>query len=669
MIIERIKLKNYRQYRDEVIIEFGSSEKKNVNIIIGSNGAGKTNLSNAIQWCFYGEEPSLDKEGIEFGILNMETFQKLEEGKSKEVSVEVTFKLENGEVYSVERTKNIEKRDNRQGVLPYDGGDKDGSRLKANFYGRGVHQYDENFPSRLIDILAPKKISEFFFFNGERLETYFRESISTKEKIKDSIFKISQLDLLSNIKDRLDLITREYRQETKKLSPKLEDLCKKIETLENEKAEKIQKIKDEEKQSGQLKEQRTELLSKYKDYSGSDIKKIIEKNEELEKKKEETEEELVRKRTEKREILFKNACLFISIDAIKKSIILFSDARKNGVMPPKIKPDFIKELLDGGACICSTDISTKNPKHRKKVEDLLNKFSKIGFHEDELTETERDIDNIKNIRLESVIRELKLFNESIKNYEDQINYLSKQIEENNSKIGNKKIKKSQIVNFQEKIAELNEVIERTRGEIDTLKAKKDEIEYNLKTAKEELAKENQKLEKGKDLNKLIDFCEKCKDYAEEIQSKIMNEIRQEISKETEEHYKELHWKKNENIDIIIDENYYIRALQKGYNKFGAFAAGETALLAMSFLVALNHVSGFKVPIVMDTALGRISTGPRENFANNIATYLKDNQIILLFTQAEFSPEVRKSLEPYINHQYTIEPTSSSALAIRLKKDK
>ena len=67
-------------------------------------------------------------------------------------------------VYSIERTQNIEKRNNKQVVIHFDYSDKqkDGSKLKAYYHGRGIHSLDENFPTRLINILAPVRISEFF---------------------------------------------------------------------------------------------------------------------------------------------------------------------------------------------------------------------------------------------------------------------------------------------------------------------------------------------------------------------------------------------------------------------------------------------------------------------------------------------------------------------------
>ena len=61
MKIFKIELENYRQYRNKRIVELSTDDTRNLNIILGPNGAGKTHLLNAVNWCLYGDEPSLEK--------------------------------------------------------------------------------------------------------------------------------------------------------------------------------------------------------------------------------------------------------------------------------------------------------------------------------------------------------------------------------------------------------------------------------------------------------------------------------------------------------------------------------------------------------------------------------------------------------------------------------
>ncbi len=54
MIIKKMKLQNFRQYIDDEI-KFAVDEDKNVTVIMGDNGTGKTTLAQAFQWALYGK--------------------------------------------------------------------------------------------------------------------------------------------------------------------------------------------------------------------------------------------------------------------------------------------------------------------------------------------------------------------------------------------------------------------------------------------------------------------------------------------------------------------------------------------------------------------------------------------------------------------------------------
>lgn len=55
MKFERIILENFRQYYGQEKLEFAKDKQRRVTVIHGVNGAGKTSLFLAINWCLYGE--------------------------------------------------------------------------------------------------------------------------------------------------------------------------------------------------------------------------------------------------------------------------------------------------------------------------------------------------------------------------------------------------------------------------------------------------------------------------------------------------------------------------------------------------------------------------------------------------------------------------------------
>ena len=55
MIFHKLEMKNFRQFYGKQIISFSEDKNKNVTIIHGENGSGKTTILNAFSWCFYNE--------------------------------------------------------------------------------------------------------------------------------------------------------------------------------------------------------------------------------------------------------------------------------------------------------------------------------------------------------------------------------------------------------------------------------------------------------------------------------------------------------------------------------------------------------------------------------------------------------------------------------------
>ena len=91
MLLESITLENFRQFRHESIDFAQGKDGKNVTIIIGDNGTGKTTFAQAFFWCMYGETEFSDKT-----ILNKRVAAEMKPGE--ECKVQVTLSLRHGNV-------------------------------------------------------------------------------------------------------------------------------------------------------------------------------------------------------------------------------------------------------------------------------------------------------------------------------------------------------------------------------------------------------------------------------------------------------------------------------------------------------------------------------------------------------------------------------------------
>ena len=84
MIIKGIRMYNFRQYMD-VSLEFSTDPEKNITLVMGDNGTGKTTLAQAFTWCLFG---TTDFEMQE--VINRKVRDKLPPGGKNKTVVEMS---------------------------------------------------------------------------------------------------------------------------------------------------------------------------------------------------------------------------------------------------------------------------------------------------------------------------------------------------------------------------------------------------------------------------------------------------------------------------------------------------------------------------------------------------------------------------------------------------
>ena len=89
MILDSMKLVNYRQYRNQEICFSSGDDSRHITVIEGPNGSGKTNLLNAITWCLYDEERHLGDKSRGLPLINNLCLASLGEDESDDVTVQL----------------------------------------------------------------------------------------------------------------------------------------------------------------------------------------------------------------------------------------------------------------------------------------------------------------------------------------------------------------------------------------------------------------------------------------------------------------------------------------------------------------------------------------------------------------------------------------------------
>ena len=212
-IIE-VEINNYRQFGGIQKINF-QGRKKGFTTIIGENGAGKSNILNAINWCFYKKEPHQSKNGGLY-LINKKYLLNLKKGEEGTMSVKVKIKKGTDE-FHISRILIIKK-----GELVYEYGD-DGEliinddtgyllpegcepdELRSTFEILRKKQDQTEFhqinktPYVILNEILPSTLSSYFLLDGEYLEKFWEEL----SRVKIGIEEISQLHLLSTANEHV----------------------------------------------------------------------------------------------------------------------------------------------------------------------------------------------------------------------------------------------------------------------------------------------------------------------------------------------------------------------------------------------------------------------------------------------------------------------------------
>lgn len=651
MMFDYIKLTNFRQYIDDEIKLPQPKGKKNFIIIEGANGSGKTNILNAITWCLYGEELHLDKKNVILPIVNTVALNK----KPKNCLVEVEIQMFDNERKKIkfirriqyQKVKGIPKR-----IPDVQANSTHGSRFEIiRQIGNDMKVIGGADAEYIVQQLIPRSLEEYFLFDGERLERYFKEK--SGERIKEEVFKISQLELFEKVIEHLNNVEKDSVRTSKKLAPEIKKIENQLfsysNSLKNFKKELDQKIILIE---GKQKIEK-ELSEKIK--SVPETRRLQEERERLEEDLKGLKKMIDDNSTDKLDFLINSAFSIFSDAAVKKVL----DMIEKEDIPPDMDRKYLEKIIKKGKCICGNDISKKNNKCRKNVEKLLKTISEISGMTGELIDLKSQLISI-NDDLRGFDKERVRYGKNIKKLEDDFKKKSKRLKILTSKIKSEAVKEKQLKKWEDKLEETKKEIKNLNQEIGEYRARITMAEKDIKTLKSSRDKELKKSHKYDEIRRVISFCDSALEVAEIIKKEIMEDTRKKIEKMTKKEFFNLIWKKKTWKDVIINENYDVSVIhQSGLEGLGSLSRGEMQALALSFIGALSTVSGFDPPIIIDTPLGRLSSEVKKNIAQNLPNYLENKQVIILMTDEEYSPEVRKSLSKRLASEYKIKFKDSS----------
>lgn len=635
-----LELENYRQYSGKKFIDLETSQEKNLIVMVGPNGAGKTNLLNSIVWCLYGTEVSFRNQAERnMGPINDKIFR--ESGKEGRAEARVKLHIESeGKEIIVERSIGGFLTDSGQRIF-------EDSRLNV-WLQSGRDMIKSEQPEMTISQLLPPVVKDFFFFDGEKLDDFFKAAGT--EKVGAAIMDLSQISALDKVFEHLDYKLLQLRGESRVDVPQNATFQQRIESYAKGKVGLEESLREKREELAvtemSLKSISDELLK-----SSSEIVKQVEETRKatertisaLEARQEELQEKSI-------EHLMESAPLIYLRDSIERTLALIEQKTQKGEIPPKFRETFLEELLERGKCICGTDIT--GGQQRDEVQRLLQSFAPLSKATEFISDGKFVLESQKKGARDFIDERLR-FNRSLLDLDADLDKERRDLKALGQKL--ESMGNIEHISTKEKQRdELDSIRTRLIGEIKTHEVQIESAQERINDATALMDAEIKKSKKLDFLSRKIKIAEDAKSLVTMIRQNIIDAIRIDVEDKTNRYFQSLIWKKETFNRVEIDKSYKISV----YNSLGTeclstLSAGEREILALSFLAALRDVAGFKAPIVIDTPLGRISKDPRRKIADMLPHYLQGTQLILLVTEEEYTAEVKERLGRKLAAAYSL----------------
>ena len=643
MRIKEIAIKNFRQYKD-LALSFPEAIDYDLNYILAENGIGKTTLLNAITWCFYGKELHIT-EGLKdktLPLINLKTIREMKTGDEENTEVSITIEDVEGEI-TFDRWVVFRKTEEN---IAYQKGDDQKIVIKPNMGEPEVYYSMEEFKAE-VNRRLPERIQNFFFFDGEQLDTYLSKTAGTN--VEQAVIEISQIDLLTTMENNLSKISDDLRRKVarensksqelndkyeakhkivKQLIAETDDLKKKCDDAEDE-LKDINKVLGDEPDIAELEAERENLDDRYKNVLKTEHNKILE---------------------EYKYFIRKYITLLTALPRLRKMYDFIAEKERNKQLPPKYDKNELEKMLEEHRChVCNRDLDTDSTLF---VANLIKRYE-MGH------ETGTLLSSIQG-SIEILIREAAQYEkkrDELMRHKDLVEEESKRVLARINEIDsiiNKYTDKERIKTLYQKRAQLERYIEKYKGKYAVSKSDLARARDEKKELKKELDAALSKDDKFKLQRREAELAERAKEKVEEIIMSIKGGIRQRISNEMSKKFFQLMWKQKFT-KVELTENYTTSVINNdGYECLGSCSAAERELLVLAFTLALHKESGFDGPLVIDTPISRISGELRLAFAKVLRDVSKKKQIILFVTEDEYSTNVRDVFEPKANRKYKLE---------------
>lgn len=641
MILNSIELENFRQYYGNQKIKFASGEK-NITIIFGVNGQGKTGIFRALMFALYGSK-HIEQDNKE-ETVHLVNLRKLEEEKNSLVTgfVRVKFSHEHKhyEIFrQIKAVKNNSKVQERFDKVELSITDETGNYSPAPLN-------DPNEIKKFMSTVLNEDIKDFFLFDAEKIDTLAKTDSQVKKEVKSAILKLLQID---NVDKAQDIISRLYSKENNSIATNSKnlDITSKYNEIAEEKdsIERNLEIKEETEKNlrdcqNQIEKYNLQLAQ------NTEIKLMQDKLEEQKNQLANIEERISDKKKEVYRILIQHSPFLL----LKNSFVNVSNyldqilSQEENLVPIEV----INKSLDSNKCACCNNDLSMHLENLNYVEALKNNYKRslMGTFTSSIKNMITEQTNNHNENEDNASFVLKEYRGFTKSREEVLI----RIDETQKEIGNK-------ANSSIDMSKIESMIQKSKLDGENMRGKIAKLKIEIETSDEKVDKLEKELEKMLKENESLKFDAKVleimgslKNDLKDISNVFSSEMRRVLKETTTEIFKTLIDAKDKNLvkQIEINNKFEIEIIGWDETEITQdISQGQRQIVALAFITAIAKIAAgdsdeISFPLFMDTPFGRISGTNRDQLIKNIPTLT--SQWILLLTDTELTMEEERSFK-------------------------
>lgn len=642
MHFTKVELHNFGIYKGtHVMCLRNKSGNRNITLVGGLNGRGKTTFHDAVLLALYGrqalkyiQEKARSYEKLLADHINKHTLDDI-------TFIAVSICLDDGTNLRIKRSWQLKNGKLEQNVIV----EKNGSEDK--YLGESWSYY--------IEEILPFGIAKFFFFNNEKI-TQLADDI-TFEQVKTSIKSAIGISTIEKAIEHVDEVIKrknnallafeksELNTDFKEVNSKIKDVEKQITEAMNA-YHNAERIRDEYIAKIEIKEKEF--------WSTGGALSINRDKIQQEKKRISAEVEALQ--AEIKQISGNPSTpLFMCKNLVRQSYEneLIYQQEEAKYYSNKIIFELHQQIMDK-LSICGLDKMSFEKVKSVVDEVLVNKYSKAFIAQ-----------NRKSISAASKLLYEHLITEVFQNIIHQITVLISKIDEQENEILNLDIhlEKANEKTLAMQLFEALKFLEAKRAEADfeyeKYKKSLENLNYQYETLK--LQRKNlyksvvEKQNANDDNARILKYAVMSMDVLNEFKIRLQREKLNILSDTITKCFKELVEKdslvsnikiESDTLDVIIldiDGNELLKT---------QLSAGEQQMFAVAVVWALAITSGYKAPVVVDTPMARLDSAHRTNF---VTKYLPEasSQVVVLSTDEEIYGQYLDEIRDKIIDCYTL----------------